>query len=139
MKWIIAILLAAVITGGCAPHEILPPAKLIGESNVPQIKTTLYFGLSMADGSIISQHDWDQFVDQEIASRFPDGFTILTAEGHWRSQAVNKREPSRVVIIVHPDTRFYDELIDVIRERYKTLFHQESVLREDVQPRDVCF
>ncbi|MGN6505860.1 MAG: DUF3574 domain-containing protein [Tepidisphaeraceae bacterium] len=131
---------ALLLTGCAAPHEPLPNSDVPqGVSSLPQTRTTLFFGLSRADGSVVSDQQWSSFVDQEIAPRFPDGFTILTGEGHWMSQSVDQREPSRVVIILHPDTRVHSELIDVIRERYKTLFHQESVLRVDDQPRYTCY
>jgi hypothetical protein len=131
--------LCAMLVGGCVHTEPMPTSRPIGVSDIPHVTTTLYFGLGMADGSTDSQQAWAAFVDDEIATRFPNGFTILSGEGHWMTQAVNKREPSRVVIIVHPDTRWHSELVDVIRERYKALFHQESVLRVDEPAEYVCF
>src|SRR5262245_52255852 len=56
------------------------------------IRTELYFGLSIPAGpdgaasSQISERDWEQFVDEEISPRFPDGLTILQVGGQWRSR-----------------------------------------------------
>jgi len=43
-----------------------------GSSSAPQIRTTLYFGLSRPKGSV-SELEWQIFLRDEATKRFPDG------------------------------------------------------------------
>jgi hypothetical protein len=43
-----------------------------GASSAPQIRTTLYFGLSRPKGSV-SELEWQIFMRDEVTRRFPDG------------------------------------------------------------------
>jgi hypothetical protein len=92
-------------------------------------KTELYFGFAMPNGGQVSPFEWDTFVAENIIPVFP-GLTCIDANGVWYSKhgAVVK-ETSRLVILIHPDTPDCYKLIEVIRNEYKRLFYQESVLR----------
>jgi hypothetical protein len=95
-----------------------------------RIRTELYFGRSIRTGAEVSDADWVDFVAKEIAPRFPGGFTVLDARGHWRSDAGRVVvERSKVVIIIHresPNARMH--LFNIIGA-YKRRFRQEAVLR----------
>jgi hypothetical protein len=98
-------------------------------------ETTLYFGLARPGGAV-SADEWQRFVDEEATPRFPDGFTVVEAAGHWRSaQGAHTHEPSRVLVLLHPATRQFDRAIDELRRAYIARFHQESVLRADSSSR----
>jgi hypothetical protein len=98
-------------------------------------RTELYFGLSKADGSIISDADFGRFVDQEVTPRFPDGLTLLSGLGQFKNSAgVITREPSRILILFYPlGDKENNKKLEAIRSAYKTTFQQESVLRADEQ------
>jgi hypothetical protein len=90
----------------------------------------LCFGLSADSGrTTFTQHEWQQFVDQEIAPRFPDGFTVVQAEGFWRSGEVTVTEPSRILMVVAPDNQETQKTLDAIANAYVQRFRQESVLQ----------
>jgi Protein of unknown function (DUF3574) len=55
-----------------------------GASSAPQIRTTLYFGLSRPKGSV-SELEWQIFMRDEVTKRFPDGLTVWQAEGQWQT------------------------------------------------------
>ncbi len=75
-----------------------------GASSAPQIRTTLYFGLSRPKGSV-SELEWQIFLRDEVTKRFPDGLTVWQAEGQWLSPVGSiDREQSKVLLLVHPDT-----------------------------------
>jgi len=95
------------------------------------ISTMLFFGLSRPDGSFITDADFDSFIEHEITPRFPDGFTVLRGDGHWREGAKEYREPSRILWIIHNDQPELDARIEQIRSAYCQQFHQTSVLRMD--------
>ncbi len=113
--------------GGCVPSEQF-------------VRTELCFGLARPDSGFVSEQEWQTFVDLQIATRFPDGFTVISAQGKWRSPQTGEtvNEPSRVVIIVHPNSSSAGVSIDSIRAIYKLQFHQEAVLKV-VTPARVSF
>src|SRR5689334_21818217 len=45
----------------------------------------LLFGASRRDGSAVGEVEWQAFLDTEVTPRFPDGLTVLTGYGQWRS------------------------------------------------------
>jgi hypothetical protein len=96
-------------------------------------RTELYFGLSKpaeAGGTTISEEEFQQFLESEVTPRFPDGYTILPAQGFWRSPAgPTTRESSRVLVLYRPPGDTPNRQIEAIRAAYKSRFHQESVLR----------
>ncbi len=96
-------------------------------------RTELYFGSEKPDGSRISEAEFMQFVDREVRPKFPDGLTVLTGYGQFRSaEGIIVRERSAVLILLYPaQSAENDAKIQEIREAYKRLFHQESVLRVD--------
>jgi hypothetical protein len=100
----------------------LAPGKAVSE--------TLFFGLSRADGAVVSDTEFTRFVDEVIEPRFPDGFTVWKGEGEWRGKSGEAvHEASRIVQIVHPPSDQANRQVEEIMARYKADFHQEAVLR----------
>ena len=78
--------------------------------------------------------EFQQFVDDEITPRFPDGLTLLMGLGQFRgSSGEIVQERSLLLILLYPVETRQDssEKIEQLREAYKELFQQESVLRAD--------
>ncbi len=98
------------------------------------IETELFFGLTRRDGSLIDSARWQQFVDGVITPEFPDGFTVLTAQGQYLDSAgVLHKEPSRLVLLLYPqDAASQNEpRIRRIITAYIRDFDQEAILRTD--------
>jgi Protein of unknown function (DUF3574) len=94
-------------------------------------RTELYFGLSKANGAIISDAEFGTFIDQEVTPRFPDGLTLLSGSGQFKNaKGVIVREPARILILFYPLGE-PNQKLEAIRSAYKTTFQQESVLRAD--------
>ena len=89
---------------------------------------TLYFGTQKPEGGVVSDGEWQQFLADEITSRFPSGLTTWEASGQWRDQHnVIERERTHIVQIVHGSG---DEgKIVAIIDLYKKRFAQEAVFR----------
>ena len=88
------------------------------------------FGRSADSGQTrISDQQWQQFRDEEIVPRFPDGFTVYHADGYWRSDAATYSEPSEVLVVVAPDPGDAGKKLDAIARAYARRFRQESVLQ----------
>jgi hypothetical protein len=130
--WLIVALALCVVSlaalAGIGAYAWYHPAALCRQQS-----TSLYLGAGLPDGGTVTAEDWARFVDAAIAARFPDGFTLLDAEGAWRSGATGDtiREPAHVLVLVHPNSRDVDARLDAIAADYKTQFRQESVLRVD--------
>jgi len=127
-----ALALSACVSGR---EPIEGPAHCaIGEA---MVETQLFLGLSKPSGGTVSAAQWESFLKQEIAPRFPEGFSVLDGSGFWRDGQTRRTiaEKSKVVVRLHPPGPAADTAIDEIAQAYKRQFAQESVLRVD---RPVC-
>lgn len=125
VRGVVAALLV-LAAAGCAGHgpsfEPTPGTQAL-------VRSELYFGRLRPDGTVVSDAEWRTFVAEEITPRFPDGFTVFDALGQYRGrdgQIVS--EPTKVLLIVHgPDARLRGS-VQELRDLYRRLFQQESVL-----------
>ncbi len=119
-------LLLTVLLLGCRA----PSASVHSDTTLMQ-RTELFFGLSLPNGSEISDAMWQTFVDDEITPRFPDGFTVLDGAGQWReSSGKISHERSKILLILCPRDVATTGKLDEIRAAYKKRFNQVSVIRE---------
>jgi hypothetical protein len=94
-----------------------------------QVRAELIFGRSLKGRGTVGEAAWRRFVDQEIAPRFPDGFTVLDGRGQWRDpQGRIVRELSKVLIVAMPDTPERRARLAAVAEAYRRIFSQDSVL-----------
>ena len=149
------LLLAALFlaVAGCASP---PPASvhthdpagstLQGDASRPAqaqwIRTELYFSVGSIDGKegAVSPARWREFLDQEVTSRFPDGFSVLDAYGQWRDKGAQapERLSTKVIVILHENSAKNAGNIEAIRLAYKRITGDLSVLRLS-QPAEVSF
>jgi len=130
----IAIVALVAIASGCTARQAVVTGTGVQNTGFTAnnwVREELYFGRAMPNGSIVSDSAFNAFVEREIATRFPDGFTLTDATGYYRvrTTGVTIKEPSRLLIVyVSEDkpqkTQELNELISI----YKALFRQESVL-----------
>jgi hypothetical protein len=93
------------------------------------VMDTLYFGLSRPGGQV-SESEWQEFMNTEISSRFPDGFTIVEGKG----QRKNKNgeilsEATKILQLGHDGSEENEAKFRQIIDAYKKNFDQESVYR----------
>lgn len=96
--------------------------------------TALYLGTAIGErGQVVSEAEWQRFVAEEVATRFPEGFSVVEATGQYRSPATGNvvSEKTRILTLVHADAPAAHRAIDTIAAAYKARFQQESVLRVD--------
>ncbi|HET7848614.1 MAG TPA: DUF3574 domain-containing protein [Pseudolabrys sp.] len=94
----------------------------------PMLRVELFFGRESGGRLSVSETKWARFVRRELAPRFP-GMTVLDGRGWWRDpngRAVDN-EPSKVVVIVTPDSEGLHERIEAVAAAYKARFRQQSV------------
>jgi hypothetical protein len=108
-----------------APITCTPPSHVYA-------RLELLFGSTRKDGGFVSETDWLDFLQTEVTPRFPDGLTVLTGLGQWRTaQGQITREVSRMLLIWHVPGPRTEGQIDAIRALYRQRFQQDSILRVD--------
>jgi len=119
--------------GLAAYRAALPPTGLspCRPGAAEMARTELLFGTGRKDGAAVGDVEWQAFVESEVTPRFPDGLTVLTGYGQWKSGGRVRKEGSRVLLIWAPRAPDNDARIEAIRDRYKARFEQESVMRVD--------
>ena len=121
----LAALLAAALLAACAAD----PAPPCTPGQRAAMLDTLYFGTARPQGEVTTP-EWDGFVRNEIAPRFPQGYTLLEAQGQWRNaDGSTAHEVSHVLQVAHPADAQSERALGEIVERYKRQFDQEAVLR----------
>ena len=128
-----AALVLAFALAGCqsAPRLDGANSRCPAENRMQQ--TTLYFGLSQPDGTLISPAQWQAFIDGDVTPRFRAGLTVYDARGQWLgNDGAVVREQSKALMLIHANDERQNAGIEAIRQRYITRFHQESVMRVDL-------
>ncbi|HXQ81599.1 MAG TPA: DUF3574 domain-containing protein [Opitutaceae bacterium] len=139
-----AMLLSARV--GTADGPAQATAALQGDPARPAaahwMRSELFFGIGPADVSDdgVGEMRWRAFLDKEVTSRIPDGFTVFEAYGQWRSarHEAPGRLRSKVLVILHEDTPANRASVDAIRLAWKAATHARSVLLV-TEPADVSF
>jgi hypothetical protein len=128
-----------VVGIGCrSSNDLLQakPAATTQPALAEMVRTELYFGRSQTDGGQVSDQQWEQFIEEEVTPRFPDGYTVVDGSGHWRlASGATTRESSKLLILIHSAGPDADAKIEDIRAAYRDRFKQESVLRSDERAR----
>jgi len=95
------------------------------------VRDALYFGRAIPGGGEVDEAAWQRFESEVFGPAFPHGYTVLDAHGRWRgADGTTIGESSRVVLVVHADDSASDAALRDVVARYRTMFRQESVLRE---------
>lgn len=126
--------------------EALRRRRSAGSSVVPRseswhqvhITTVLYFGAARRDGMVVSEDEFERFLDEVVTPRFPDGYSVARALGRWRSAGCTYRESSWTVSIVRNVREDAKQRIDEIGRIYCRMFDQDAVLRTDT-PSNMLF
>lgn len=83
---------------------------------------------------MVTEKEFQHFIDTEVTPRFPEGLTLVTAEGRYKgSTGASIQEVSKILILIYPFNEESNTAVERIRDAYKRVFNQESVLRTDVQ------
>jgi hypothetical protein len=80
---------------------------------------------------VVTDAEWEGFLDSVVTPRFPAGFTVVEAEGHWRgATGMVEREQTEVVTLLHPGDEPSRRAVAELAAEYLRRFRQEAVLRE---------
>jgi Protein of unknown function (DUF3574) len=96
-------------------------------------RTELFFGTARP-GGVVSEEEFQMFVDHQVTPRFPDGLTVIQAAGQFTgADGILMKEDSFVLVLLYPleTANESHRYIEDIRRLYRKQFQQESVLRVD--------
>ena len=125
LRQVPAILACALALAGCASS---PPGRCPAGLQ-SMVSEQLYFGTSTPDG-VVGVDQWTQFLASTVTPRFPQGLTVWTAAGQWRSaEGTIVSEATQLLNVVHPDDPASEDAVREIVGAYQSRFHQEAVLR----------
>ena len=95
----------------------------------PMLVIDLLFGRNIGGRLGVSEQSWSRFLAHEITPRFPDGLTVIDANGQWRDPAGSRitRERSKLVMIVTEAGGDWRARVDAVVAAYKSRFRQQSV------------
>lgn len=102
-------------------------------SSEPFVRTELFFGTAKP-GGVVTDQEFEQFLDEVVTPLFPDGLTVVRGDGQFRgADGITVKEDAYVLILLYPfDQRGAgSKSIEAIRTEYKRRHQQESVLRVD--------
>ncbi|MCC0005719.1 MAG: DUF3574 domain-containing protein [Methylobacteriaceae bacterium] len=96
----------------------------------PWTRIELHVGLGLAGGGEVSRAQFRNFLETTVTPRFPEGYTVIEATGHYRYKSGKvAAEPARVLVILTKAPNEAAQKVDEIVRIYKTRFRQESVGR----------
>jgi hypothetical protein len=123
----VSLALAAVL-GACAPSLDAPPPHACAVG-APRVVAQLFFGRNAKDRAPVTEAEWQGFVDSVVTPQFPDGFTVLDAQGQWRNPQTGAivREAAKVIVVAVPRDAPIRARIDAVAQAYKQRFAQQSV------------
>jgi hypothetical protein len=94
------------------------------------IKTEIYFGEDEPGRKQVSPKAWQAFLSEVVTPRFPKGMTVLEAYGQMQHHDGRiEKQPSRVIVLVHPPGKGTDKRIHEVVQAYRDRFQNAQVMR----------
>ena len=116
---------------GAANDAAIAPAPATCERAEAASRPLLYFARNVPGGGVVADRALRAFLAEEVARRFPAGFTIWDATGHWQGASGGpETERTTVLLLVQPASGTVDSLVRAVAVAYKQRFSQEAVLHE---------
>lgn len=123
-------LLTSAILAAILVLSPLADRPALAQSDTAMIQSTLYFGLVNKDGGV-SEQEWSSFLADEVARRFPDGLTVVSAYGQGSSTKAYgtpmNGQTARMLIIVHPRSPEAADKLAELKTIYKERFPETGV------------
>jgi hypothetical protein len=94
------------------------------------IKTEIYFGEDEPGRKHVGPKAWQTFLSDVVTPRFPKGMTVLEAYGQMQHRDGRiEKQPSRVIVLVHPPGKGMDKRIHEVVQAYRDRFQNAQVMR----------
>ena len=127
MRIVLLICLALAVTAGACSAGSTAPCP---DGTDRFLEYRLFMGRSDQQGEVVDDAAWEAFLNDTVTPRFPDGLTVLDAQGQWRNaEGRILSERSKLLVILTPPDSDGPRLLDEISAEYERRFNQESVLQ----------
>ena len=94
------------------------------------VQTTIYFGLDIPGGGVVSEAQFDVFLKDTVTLEFPQGLTAYKAYGQMRNADESiERQTTEVVVLVHELTESNREAVKKVIAAYRQAFGDPQVMR----------
>jgi hypothetical protein len=121
---------SATVYAGRVVADVRPVASC-ESGDQPLVRDVVYFGRNRPDGGVVTDTEWQRFLDEVVTPRFPAGLTVLSASGQWRGEkGAVEREQAQVLTLLHSGDDASRRAVAEVSGEYKRRFAQEAVLRE---------
>lgn len=128
------VLFTAACAAGLTPAPVTPVAVACEAGDTALVRDVVYFGRNRPDGGMVSDAEWQGFLDEVVTPRFPAGLTVVAAAGQWRgASGAVERERAEVLTLLHDGSAASRAAVGEVVAEYKRRFRQEAVLRERVR------
>ncbi len=116
-----------MLAGCAAPARQRSACLLPGQS--PLIIAKMFFGRDVPNREPVSDAEWSEFVTRVVVANFPDGFTVIDAEGEGLDPRTNKllREPTKILIAAADPESEPAARVAAVINAYRKQFNQRSV------------
>jgi Protein of unknown function (DUF3574) len=103
----------------------------------PMVEVELFFGREIEGRAPVTEAEWSGFASTMLGKEFPDGFTVVDAEGDWRDPGSGAvvHEGTKLVIALAKPASDLKERVGRVVGAYRAKFRQQSV---GIVTRDVC-
>jgi hypothetical protein len=127
----LAIVAGVVACAGRATPATLTPMTACEVGDSVMVRDVLYFGRNRPTGGVVTDAEWQSFLDQVVTPRFPTGLTVVAATGQWRGRSGTvEQERAEILTLFHSGDETARGAVAEIAAEYKKRFQQEAVLRE---------
>lgn len=128
------VLFTAACAAGSTYAPVTPVAVACEVGDTALVRDVVYFGRNRPDGGVVSDAEWQGFLDEVVTPRFPAGLTVVAAAGQWRgASGAVERERAEVLTLLHDGSAASRAAVGELVAEYKRRFRQEAVLRERVR------
>lgn len=127
----VLVLLAGTACASQPAQVAATPAARCEPGDTSMVRDVVYFGRNRPDGGVVTEGEWQGFLDEVVTPRFPDGLTVVHADGQWRGHSgAVERERAEILTVLHGGTVESRKAVSDVVGEYKRRFGQEAVLRE---------
>ena len=123
---IAAVLVSLLVVAACSAEEVAE----CPEGTELNVEYRLFMGRNSGGEEVVTDQAWEVFLRDVITPRFPNGLTVLDAQGQWQLAAGEiERERSKVLIILSPRFDNARERLAEVAIGYKNHFNQGAVIQ----------
>jgi len=98
------------------------------------VKTELYLGATQQGGELVSEAAWSSFLAKVVTPAFPQGLTVYDAYGQIQlANGKIRRQPTRVIVIVHPRQPNHEARFSSIIEAYQRQFPGTKAMQLSIE------